>query len=138
MARKTVKPIDLSKAIEEVLSRYGTDVYNVLTDAVKEVSDDATEKLQNVSKFAPDGHPSGDYSQSWSNEEIPTGRLTTKRIVHNIDHYRLSHLLEKGHVSRNGTGRTFGRVPAYPHIAPVNDWANEELPRVVERMIKSL
>lgn len=138
MARKTVKPIDLSKAIEEALSRYGTDVYNVLKDAVKEVSDDATEKLQNVSSFAPDGHPSGAYSQSWSNEEIPTGRLTTKRIVHNIDHYRLSHLLEKGHVSRNGTGRTYGRVPAYPHIAPVNDWANEELPRVVERMIKSL
>ncbi len=138
MAKKRVKPIDLSKAIKEILDQYGDSVYTVLAESVKEVADEATEKLQSVSRFAPGGHPAGAYSKDWTNEEFPDGRLKTKRVVHNMGHYRLSHLLEKGHVTRNGTGRTYRRTPAYPHIEPVNKWANEELPRVVERKIKAL
>ena len=132
---KRIKPIDLNATVHDILAQYGNKVYDVLSDSVKEVSEEAVEKLRGVSHFAPSGHPTGRYSASWKHEEVKTGRLGTKRIVHNEEHYRLTHLLEKGHVSRNGTGRTFGKVPAYPHIAPVNDWANEELPRLVERKL---
>ena len=41
-----------------------------------------------------------------------------------------------GHVIKNGTGRTFGKTRAFPHIAPVNDWVQEELPKRVERKLK--
>lgn len=138
MAKKKVKPIDLDATVHDLLHEYGSAVFGVLKDSVKEVSEEATEKLQSVSTFAPGGHPSGDYSASWIYEDVPTGRLTTKTVIHNAEHYRLTHLLENGHVSRNGTGRTFGRVPAYPHIAPVNDWANAELPKLVEGKIKQI
>lgn len=136
MARRKIKPIDLDATVRDLLSKYGNQVYDVLSDCVKEVSDGAVEKLQGVSSFAPGGHPSGAYSKGWKQEEVKAGRLATKRVVHNEEHYRLTHLLEKGHVSKNGTHRTFGRVKAYPHIAPVNEWANEELPRLVERKLK--
>lgn len=132
---KRIRPIDLDATVHTILEQYGEKVYDVLSDCVKEVSDEAVEKLQSVSSFAPGGHPSGAYSKDWKQEEVKVGRLATKRVVHNEEHYRLTHLLEKGHVSRNGTHRTFGRVAAYPHIAPVNEWANEELPRLVERKI---
>ena len=132
MAKKTVKPLNLEASINEVLQEYGEKVYDVLKDAVDEVSDEAVQKLQSVSSFAPGGHPSGEYSKSWKKENVRVGRLAVKRVVHNEEHYRLTHLLEKGHVTRNGTGRTFRPTPAYPHIAPVNDWANEELPRRVK------
>lgn len=132
---KRIRPIDLDKTVQGLLAQYGNQVYDVLKDCVKEVSDGAVEKLQKVSSFAPGGHPSGEYSRSWTQDEVKTGRLSTARVVHNGEHYRLTHLLEKGHVSRNGTHRTFGRVAAYPHIAPVNEWANEELPRLVERKL---
>ena len=136
--RKTVKPIDLDKAIEAVLAEYGDEVYKVLGTAVKEVSDEAVRKLEQVNHFAPGRKPSGVYSRDWTATDEKTGRLTQKRVVHNVDHYRLTHLLEKGHVSRNGTGRTFGRVQAYPHIKPVEEWAQEELPKKVEQLIKTL
>lgn len=132
---KRIRPIDLDATVHTILEQYGEKVYDVLSDCVKEVSDEAVEKLQSVSSFAPGGHPSGAYSKDWKQEEVKVGRLATKRVVHNEEHYRLTHLLEKGHVSRNGTHRTFGRVAAYPHIAPVNEWANEELPRLVERKL---
>lgn len=133
---KRIRPIDLEATVQDLLAKYGNQVYDVLKDCVKEVSDEAVEKLQSVSSFAPGGHPSGEYSRSWKQEEIKTGRLSTARVVHNEEHYRLTHLLEKGHVSKNGTHRTFGRVQAYPHIAPVNEWANGELPKLVERKLQ--
>lgn len=136
--QQKVKPLDLEKAINAVLSKYGDDVYMVLDAAVDEVSEEATRKLKSVVKFAPDGHPSGVYSHDWTTTDVKGKLLQKRTVVHNKAHYRLTHLLENGHVSRNGTGRTFGTVPAYPHIKPVNDWAVDELPRKVEEMLAEL
>ena len=136
MAKKTVKPVDFDKAIKEALEQYGDDVLEVMGDAITKVADEAVEKLKSVKSFAPEGNPSGKYSASWKSEEKRTGRLSKKRVIHNAEHYRLTHLLEHGHVSRNGTGRTFGKVPAYPHIGEVNDWVGEELPREIERKLE--
>lgn len=131
MAKKTVKPINLDAVISEVLEQYGSAVFDVLKGAVKEVSEEATQKLRDTSP-----EKSGNYAKAWTYDEVPVKRYQTKTVVHvEAPDYRLTHLLEKGHVSRNGTGRTFGKVKAYPHIAPVNDWANEELPRRVKRKL---
>ena len=136
--KKTIKPINLEATIQELLNEYGDDVYKCLDKSVDEVAEEAKLKLQQVSSFAPGGNPSGAYSKSWINEKLPVKRLESKQVVHNEDHYRLTHLLEKGHVIRNGTGRTFGRTGEYPHIAPVNDWANEELQRKVKQGVENL
>lgn len=137
MARaKKIKPVNLDKAIAEILNQYGDDVYDVLDDCVKNVTDKATEKLRAVRTFATGGHTK--YSSSWVNDEKEKSLKKTVRVVHNAEHYRLTHLLEKGHVIRNGTGRTFGKTGAYPHIAPVEEWANKELPQMVERKIRQI
>lgn len=136
--KKKVGVINLDSAIREVLKEYGDEVYQVLGTAIREVSDEAERKLGQVDHFAPGRKPSGAYSRDWTSQDERTGRLAKKRIVFNADHYRLTHLLEKGHVSRNGTGRTFGRVQAYPHIKPVEEWAQEELLKRVEQLIKTL
>lgn len=135
MASKKIKPIDFDKAIMDVLSQYGEQVNEVMGESIDSVSKQAVEKLQSVQTFAPNGNPTGAYSASWKAEEVKTGRLSQKRVIHNQEHYRLTHLLEKGHVLKNGTGRTFGRVPAYPHIADVNDYVAQELPKEIERRL---
>ena len=135
MAKKKIKPILLDKVMGEILEQYGDDVYEVLDDCVKDVSEEAAQKLRGVSSFATGGHTK--YSSSWTSEK-KSGRTQTKATVYNEEHYRLTHLLEKGHVIRNGTGRTFGKTGAYPHIAPVSEWVDEELPKKVERGIKSI
>lgn len=135
MASKKVKPIDFDKAIKDVLSQYGDQVNEVMGESIDSVSKQAVEKLQSVQTFAPNGNPTGAYSASWKAEEVKTGRLSQKRVIHNQEHYRLTHLLEKGHVLKNGTGRTFGRVPAYPHIEDVNEYVAQELPKEIERRL---
>lgn len=122
--------IDLAPVIEQLISEYGDDVYKVLPDAVEEVTEEATDKLKS-------GQWS-DYSASWTNSDVTTGRIHTKKVIHNAEHYRLTHLLEKGHVIRNGTGRTYGRTRKFPHIKPVEQWAQKELPKAVERKIENL
>jgi hypothetical protein len=136
MARNKIRPIDFDKAVSKVLQEYGESVNEVLGDAIINVSEQAVAKLKAVAKFAPNRTPTGEYSASWTMTEQRTGRLGKKFVIHNEKHYRLTHLLEKGHVSRNGTGRTFGRVPAYPHIADVNEFVVDELPRQVENGLK--
>lgn len=130
MARaKKIKPIDLSAAVNELLKEYGDAVFDAVSESVEEVTDEATDKLRQVNHFAPGGNPSGAYARSWVNDAVRRTRVSTAKVVHNEEHYRLTHLLENGHVIRNGTGRTFGRTGKYQHIAPVNDWAKEELPK---------
>ncbi|MNW18141.1 hypothetical protein D3C71_2175820 [compost metagenome] len=53
-------------------------------------------------------------------------------MIYNEKHYRLTHLLEKGHVKRGG-----GRVAARVHIEPVEERIVAEFEKRVERAIKS-
>ena len=39
--------------------------------------------------------------------------------IYNNNEPSIAHLLEHGHVTRNGTGRVYGRTPGHEHIAPV-------------------
>ena len=134
--RKKVQLIDLSAAIEQLIKEYGEDVYEVVGDSVEEVTEEATDKLKAVNHWANEG--SGEYAGSWVNDDKLKSRIHRTKVVHNEEHYRLTHLLEKGHVIRNGTQRTFGRTGKYPHIAPVNDWAGDELPKVFKKKVESL
>lgn len=135
MARK-IGPIDLSKAINDILTQYGDEVYDVMEECIDEVAEEAKDRLKAVNHFRKEA--SGTYAGSWVNEKLQGKPLTVKHAVHNEKHYRLTHLLEKGHVVRNGTGRNKGkqRTDAFPHIAPVNDWANKELVQLVERKLE--
>ena len=134
MARKTIKPINLERTLKEILTKYGDDVYEVLSAAVAEISNEATKKLRAGGPYGG----TGAYKNDWAADDIPKGVLSKTRVVYNTEHYRLTHLLEKGHVSRNGTRRTFGTVRAYPHIKPVEDWTIKELPQKVEEAIKHI
>jgi hypothetical protein len=141
MARRRkgrVSAINLSKAIKEIVEEYGSQVSFQLNDSIKEVTREAEDKLQAVKRFAPDGHPTGAYSDDWQSSVVDIGRFTIRGTVYNGSHYRLTHLLEFGHVTRNGTGRTFDRTPAYPHIAKVNDWAHDELIRNVKKRLENI
>lgn len=131
--RKKIGIIDLENVIKEILNEYGDEVYKVLGLAEHEVAEEAARKLQAGGSYGG----TGAYKRDWTFDQQTKKRFRQSYIVHNADHYRLAHLLEKGHVSRNGTGRTFGNVKAYPHIKPVEEWAQQELPRKVEEMLNT-
>ena len=53
-------------------------------------------------------------------------------IVRNKKYYYLTHLLEHGHAKKGGKGR----VKAFVHIKPVEEYAQKALPELIETRLK--
>lgn len=71
----------------------------------------------------------GEYAKSWGTKWDKKARMS---IVWNRKHYRLTHLLEYGHVTNNWQGR----VPAHPHIAIAYENAATQYERDLYRRLK--
>ncbi|MEK4425166.1 HK97 gp10 family phage protein [Solibacillus sp. FSL K6-1523] len=97
---------DLAAEINRQLSLYARQTEETVEMTAEKVASDGVELLKANSPKSPGG---GDYAKSWDKKKV--GK---KLVVHNKKHYRLTHLLEKGHAKVGG-----GRVPARVHIKPV-------------------
>ena len=96
---------DLSHEIVRQITGYCDYSSDVVDAAGQEVSEDIVKELKATSPEL-----SGKYIKAW--KYTRTGYCQYKIHVKK-PHYRLTHLLEKGHALRNG-----GRSKADPHIAP--------------------
>ena len=119
--------LDLRRTINEVLLAYGMNVETDMQYTISEVSKEAVKKLKSVSLQ----HGWKNYAKGWTYEKKAGRRGVQQFTLYNKKHGPLTHLLENGHVSRNGTGRTFGTVPGREHIKPVEDelenWLDKEI-----------
>lgn len=121
------KTKSVSIQMKEILDAFNDKVNDALEKAADSVAEESVSKLQNTSP-----RRSGAYASGWTvKKESPK-----EVIVHNSDHYQLTHLLENGHVVRNKKG-TYGRAPAHKHIKPVETWANNEFQRLIKEGIES-
>ena len=105
--------------MEELLEEIDKDVQKSAKDNINTVAKESVQKLKNTSP-----KKSGSYAKGWGVKK--EGDMDV--IVHNRTDYQLTHLLENGHVIRNKKG-TYGRTRGIKHIAPVEEWAIDELPR---------
>lgn len=118
--------IEIQKELQKILDQYGEKVDRVVEDAVDKTAKDTARELRNTS---PKRY--GDYARSWTSKK--DGKKG--RIVHNRDHYQLTHLLENGHVIRNGVG-TYGRTRPIKHIEPAEQKGIEEFEDRIRRGLK--
>lgn len=99
---------------------------NTQEDVKKAVEETAKETVQELQKTSPvrKGPKGGVYAKNWtSGRSKKRGKWFNSVIIYNKDPtYRLTHLLEKEHASRNG-----GRVKPNPHIAPAEETAYTKL-----------
>lgn len=136
MARK-VTIENLNEAIQDILEEYADDIDFKNKETIKEVSKAGSKALQNLSKSTFGGN--GDYAKGWT-YKIEEKRLYAKVIIHNKSEYRLAHLLENGHLVRNGTGRvksgkkTF--VQGKPHISTIEQKLIEDYTEGIIKAIK--
>lgn len=116
----------------QILDEYTLEVNQAADEAFERVANECAQKLKNTSpKRAKRG---GKYARSWTvDKERRRGHIDTY-WVHNKKYYRLTHLLENGHVIRNAKGE-YGRTKPIKHIAPVQDWAETELPIEIKRTL---
>lgn len=113
---------DLSKAIQKTLAEYEGVTIDSMKSAVDKASKEAVRELKGSSP-----RRSGAYAKSWTSKKTKlTKKWAYEKTVYNKEHYRLTHLLEKGHkVVGAKNGRTW--VDARPHIEKVEQKAVETL-----------
>ena len=104
---------------------YAQDVDSELRKSADIVSKEAVQELKKTSN-----ERTGAYANSWTRKREGVGWR-----IYNKDHYRLTHLLEYGHVviswnkNRGDTGK-------YVHIRPVEQKATQKFEKMIEDAIK--
>lgn len=107
--------------MQQLFDEINKDVEESMKRNINAVAKEAAQKLRNT---AP--KRTGDYASGWGSKKL--GEMDV--VVYNRKAPGLTHLLENGHIIRNKKG-SFGRVSGKKHIKPVEEWANDELPRRV-------
>lgn len=124
----SIKIGDLEKVIDKELTIYCDEV----TEKVKKISDDVMKDLvKNTKKDA--NKRTGTYAKAITSKRTKETKRSRENTWYVKDpEYRKSHLLEKGHATRNG-----GRTRAFPFISKNEQIAVKDYENKVEEAIKN-
>lgn len=125
---KTIKVDDLSKEIMKALENYSDDISELVKEAADDVGKEAVQELKNTSPKKK--RKGGRYAKGWKLKKEKLGKNKYSVKIHNKTDYQLTHLLEIGHVTRNG-----GRTKAIPHIRPVEEKYSKEYEKELKQKI---
>lgn len=118
----------LAAELANTLSAYTGEIAEEVKEAVDTT---AQELLDNIRADAP--KRTGKYRKAMAVKTVSENTYERKKLWYvKSPHYRLQHLLERGHTLRNG-----GRSRAYPHIAKNEEKARVAFEERVERIVKN-
>ena len=106
----------LGSILDEFADRLNAETDEIMEETAKETAEDL--RIISPRRKGPKG---GDYAESWA-----VKKDHHRYIVHNRDHYRLTHLLNNGHIVKNKYG-TYGRTLGDGHIRRAEQKAIESL-----------
>lgn len=121
-----IKVSELAQELAQGLSEYSQEVADAIKKATDEVAEEAVQELKSTSPVL-----TGSYAKGWAKKNTYESKSSKRNTVYNKTDYQLTHLLEKGHVGRDGR-----RVKAIEHIRPVEEKAAavvQEFKRHAER-----
>ncbi len=122
----------LNESIEKILQSYAGEVRENVNKIAFELGTKGVQALKQSSKTELKTH-SGDYAKGWR-KTITYSRVGPATVTIYNELPGLPHLLEYGHLTRNGLDREdYKDTPAHPHIMPVA----EMLVKTFEREVKS-
>lgn len=132
-----ITPDEFVEALAEATRTMTEEVVEEMENRLEEIASETVEELNRISpKFKGDDskrkYKAGSYAKSWTFSKSKE-RGVTRVIVHAAKpHWRLTHLLENGHVVRNGTKRVVGNADPIPHISIAEEHAEEKIDRLME------
>ena len=115
--------------VKDLLNDYSEDIQEGIDKTAQEVAKEAVNELKTTSPKRP---KSGKYARGWR-VNTKKGRGFINCTVHNATHWQLTHLLENGHITRDGESRT----RAIKHISPVEEKVIHQYQQDVEKLIKN-
>lgn len=128
-----ITPEELAQTLADYCRGYTEEIKEAVGQGIEKIGEEAVQEIKEIAPvYAGEntGTPKGAYKRSW------TYRIDKERGVINVTvhvkgkNYRLTHLLENGHLNRDGTTRS----RAIPHISIANKHAQEK----AEKLIKEL
>lgn len=124
IARKGfTNPDFLGEAIKEELEKYAAEVDATMQKETDKIAKEVLTDLKNNPNIPK---KTGEYKKSFYIKKIAQGQ-GYKRVAIANRKYQLTHLLEKGHVTRNGK-----RTRAFPHWADAQKKAETLYNRMLE------
>lgn len=126
-AQKMAK-IEIDSQLEVALSLYRKEI-TVETKRAAQAS--ARRGASMLRRRSP--RKTGAYAKGWTSKKAFENSFEVRFVIYNPKHYRLTHLLERGTKDRKGGT---GRMPAFPHIEPVEKEVVREYERMVEEAIR--
>ena len=112
------------------MSEYGDSVTGMCKEAVEAVTKAGVKALKAEAQSALKVSSTSWYVKGWTTQ-FEEKRVTKQGTIYNKLEPGLPHLLEYGHATRNGTGRTFAPTPAHPHIAKVEQTLVDEFEKKI-------
>lgn len=130
MSKKTLKGVDIGNIGDEIIKELNAYSEGLVIEADNAAKRSAKRLREDIIDASP--KDTGAYGGSWKVKEIKSKTNgPSKYVVHNEDHYRLTHLLEYGHVKNGGTER----VKAQPHIEPARNKEAEAFADELEKVV---
>lgn len=134
---RSIEIDQLADAVMGVLEEYRDVTVDVMKGAVDKVTKETVAEIRSDIPAAGIGGK-GDYQKSWASKQGAESkkRYAYAKVVYAKDpHYRLTHLLEKGHdlIVR---GKPLDRVKAFVHIRPAADDAADKLEKYIKSGLK--
>lgn len=111
----------LLKQLNDVLKKIVDDVDDLSNEENKKAAQGVVQDLKNTSP-----RRTGRYAASWAIKSEALGGGAIGYTVYN-KRGSVTHLLENGHVTVNGTGRVYPDTPSHKHIKPAEDRAVQKL-----------
>lgn len=127
-----VTPEGLAAALADAFKEFSEELTEEVFEGVEAIGKEAVEEVKEKSPVFSGGtereRKPGTYRKGWTCR-IDKERGAIKVTVHNRN-YRLTHLLENGHLTRNGVTR----ARAFPHIAPAEENAAKKVDELLRRL----
>lgn len=137
MSQQEIKIERLPAAVSNILGDLTEDVIEGVNDAIDAASKAALKTVRQEAPrraYYPQGTTPEAYAKSWK-RKVEKHRRGNTAVVYSDKLYPLTHLLEKGHMNRDGS-----RTEGIPHISTAADKADQvldqRLPRSIEEAIK--
>lgn len=123
MARQKLTADNFSEQVSKILKDYEGDITDSVGEISLKIGKSGAQAIKNDAntKFKDVNLQKGRYGSGWKAEITEQTRLKTVVTIHNAKYPGLPHLLEYGHLTRNGK-----RTTPRPHIKPVEDQITKE------------